>query len=355
MTGFESFIDIDVYAALDVIFLGFVGGVLSGFIGTGGAFFMTPGMMNLGVPGVIAVGSNITHKFGKAIMGAKRHGELGHVDKKLGLYMLITAVIGVRLAVWINKELAMKTSVGEDNVVGDLYISVLYVVVLSFISIPMLIDALNFEKKKNRSRRSIAGLLAKIRLRPLIYFKTADVTLSFWLIAIIGLLTGFLAGSIGVGGFLGVPAMIYIFGVPTAVAAGTELFLAIFMGAWGAVNYAWSGYVDLRLVFLLYLGSMTGIYVGVYGMRVVKERMIRMITGIIIAICVVSRAVSIPVYLTRMEYLHLSPHTVEILMVTSKFVLFSSGTVGVTVILLYVVRAYRRGRALRRLLKNNNH
>ena len=67
--------------ALQVAMLGFIGGILSGFIGSGGAFFMTPGMMNLGVAGPVAVGSNITHKFGKAMVGSKRHGELGNVDK----------------------------------------------------------------------------------------------------------------------------------------------------------------------------------------------------------------------------------------------------------------------------------
>ncbi|HDH57354.1 MAG TPA: sulfite exporter TauE/SafE family protein, partial [Bacteroidetes bacterium] len=99
MIGGSMFIELTLLNALQVITLGLVGGVLSGFIGSGGAFFMTPGMMNLGVPGVVAVGTNITHKFGKALMGSRRHGELGHVDKKLGLFMLITAFIGIRLAV----------------------------------------------------------------------------------------------------------------------------------------------------------------------------------------------------------------------------------------------------------------
>ena len=87
MTGELSnlFITLDPATVIQVIVLGFIGGVLSGFIGSGGAFFMTPGMMNLGVNGVVAVASNITHKFGKAMMGSKKHGEMGNVDKRLGL------------------------------------------------------------------------------------------------------------------------------------------------------------------------------------------------------------------------------------------------------------------------------
>jgi uncharacterized membrane protein YfcA len=69
------FITITFAKGIQIILLGFIGGVLSGFIGSGGAFFMTPGMMNLGVQGIIAVGSNITHKFGKALVGSKKHGE----------------------------------------------------------------------------------------------------------------------------------------------------------------------------------------------------------------------------------------------------------------------------------------
>ena len=90
------------------------------------------------------------------------------------------------------------------------------------------------------------------------------------------------------------PAMIYVFGIPTTVAAGTELFLAMFMGAWGAINYAWGGFVDIRLVLLLYCGSLTGIYIGAYGTKVVKEHFIRLVTGLIILLCVFSRGIAIP-------------------------------------------------------------
>ena len=102
---FAHFIHIDMGTALQVILLGFIGGVLSGFIGSGGAFFMTPGMMNLGVEGVIAVASNITHKFGKAMVGSHKHGEAGNVDKKLAMYVLGSAVVGIQVAVFINSFL----------------------------------------------------------------------------------------------------------------------------------------------------------------------------------------------------------------------------------------------------------
>ncbi len=100
-----NFIQIDLSTALQVVLLGFIGGVLSGFIGSGGAFFMTPGMMNLGVNGVVAVASNITHKFGKAMVGSHKHGKAGNVDKKLAVFILAPSIIGIQVAVVINSFL----------------------------------------------------------------------------------------------------------------------------------------------------------------------------------------------------------------------------------------------------------
>src|SRR3989339_1630242 len=139
----ETFIQLDWMVMVQVILLGFVGGVLSGFIGSGGAFFMTPGMMNLGIPGPIAVASNITHKFGKAMVGAKKHGEMGHVDKKLALFMLFTAALGINAAVWIIGKVFTGSAGESRSDHADLYISLVFVVVLSMVSLSMLRDILH--------------------------------------------------------------------------------------------------------------------------------------------------------------------------------------------------------------------
>ncbi len=161
---FGEFIVLDLGTALQVVLLGFIGGVLSGFIGSGGAFFMTPGMMNLGVPGVIAVGSNITHKFGKALMGSRKHGELGNVDKKLGLFLLVTSFIGIRLAVWINSTLfGVADSHGAKGAAADLYISLVFVFILSAVAISMLRDVATSRDDEGPSRK-IAEALGRMRL-----------------------------------------------------------------------------------------------------------------------------------------------------------------------------------------------
>lgn len=346
----DAFLDIDLITAVRIVMLGFVGGVLSGFIGIGGAFFMTPGLMNLGVPGIIAVGSTLAQRFGKAMMGSGKHRELGHVDRKLGLYMLASALIGIKLAVWMNTTLyARQAESGQGSAASDLYISLIYVVVLSLVAIGMLKDVVGHDGRGPSTR--LAELLAHVKLPPVIYFPTADIRVSFWLVSAVGLLTGFLAGAIGAGGFVGVPAMIYAFGVPTVVAAGTQLFLAVFMAAGGAVAYAWDGLVDLRLTVLLLTGSLVGVYFGTYGTRILKERVMRLTTGLIILVCVVSRSFEIPVYLTRLSIWSL-PHSVEnILSWLSHAILYTGGVAGMIIILAAVLKSYQRRRVVQELMK----
>jgi uncharacterized membrane protein YfcA len=341
----EIFIALDTLDYLQVLVLGFIGGTLSGFIGTGGAFIMTPGMMNLGVPGVIAVGSNITHKFGKAMVGSRRHNELGHVDKKLGLFMLFTALLGIRFAVWINSSLfGIGIDRGDNGAMSDLYISLVFVCVLLIVSITILRDVLRIRSgEETGPSKRIAGYLSRLRLFPMIDFPAADVKVSLWIIMIVGFASGYLAGTIGVGGFISVPAMIYIFGVPTAVATGTGLYLAMFVGGFGALNYVFAGFVDIRLVVLLYIGSLIGILMGAYGTKTVKEYVIRLVTALVILLCVISRIIAIPIYLTQLHLIDfVDPLYIPMLNTISKSILYGTGISGAVVIIIFVIKEYLR-------------
>jgi uncharacterized membrane protein YfcA len=346
------FIHLDALTAVQVIGLGFVGGTLSGFIGSGGAFFMTPGMMNLGVQGVVAVGSNITHKFGKAMVGSRQHGKMGNVDKKLAAFLLLTAFAGIRLAVIVS-SLLFEGGVDSHAASGagaNLYISLVFVCVLSVVALSMLRDLRRGGGDVAGPSRRIADFMARFNLPPMIYFKVADVHVSLWIVLVVGLATGYLAGTIGVGGFIGVPAMIYVFGIPTAVATGTELYTAIFMGAFGALNYAWAGYVDIRLTLLMYLGSLVGVHLGAYGVKVVSEKYIRMVTALIILLCVISRGIAIPMYLRQLDVLSFAPALDVYFNNASKVVLYVSGIGGCSLILFQVFRAYRQRRKLQRTI-----
>jgi hypothetical protein len=118
----------------------------------------------------------------------------------------------------------------------------------------------------------------------------------------------------------------------------------MYMGAFGAINYVLQGFVDIRLTMLLYLGSLIGIYVGVYGTKVVKEVVIRIVTGTIILLCVISRGVAIPVYLRELGWLNMNPAWDPYFNVASKIMLFLAGISGTLIIVFNVVKAYLQRR-----------
>ncbi|TYO92313.1 sulfite exporter TauE/SafE family protein [Desulfallas thermosapovorans] len=336
-----KFIAMTPKTALSLFAIGLVGGTLSGFLGSGGAFIMTPAMMSLGIPGIMAVAANITHKFGKAIMGAKKHSEFGNVDVRMGLVMFIALFAGVQAAVALNKGVMERMGAAGSN----LYISVVFVVILSWVALFMYRDIKRQKKMHGEQATGEPKLLDKIRnsnIPPVIHFKVAGVKCSLWLSLLVGFATGFLAGTIGVGGFIGVPAMIYLLGIPTYVAAGTELFLAIFSGFQGAFLYSLYGYVDIRIALLLYLGSLIGINLGAIGTRVVRGSQIRLVMVSIIAMVALSRATMVPVYLGDLGRINLSANTHHVVTMVSNAFLFGSGLVGVSIIFYWIFQAYRR-------------
>jgi uncharacterized membrane protein YfcA len=325
--------------ALVIVLLGFMGGTISGFIGSGGAFLMTPGMMNLGVPGIMAVGANITHKFGKVMMGQRKHRQLGHVDARMGFILMLTALLGIRTAVVANAYFFER--LGENG--SSLYVSVFFVITLSIIGSFLLRDALK------SLRPGMSGPSAKLRkslerfqIKPLMYFRVANVHVSLPLMIVVGFCVGLMAGTIGVGGFIGVPAMIYLFGAPTVVATGTELFLAMFMGAFGALNYGMGGYVDLRITLLLFAGSLAGLFLGAVGTKIVRESYIRLVTSTLILLCVISRVLAVPGYLRLLGWVQFSSEAAGLLEWASRIFLFGSGVVATTLILYLVFRAHLR-------------
>ncbi len=329
-SGMEvTFIDLPLAKMIAVALLGFIGGTLSGFLGSGGAFIMTPGMMNLGVPGILAVGSNITHKFGKAIVGSRAHGELGHVDKKMAITMFVALIAGVQAAVKVNEHIF--ETMGKAA--SDLYISVMFIIVLTAITIVILRDIMKGEEEEKKQKpNKIAEAVKKIKIPPVVHYDVAGITVSLWFPLIVAFATGYLAGTIGVGGFIGVPAMIYVLGMSTRVAAGTELFLAIFSGFWGAVNYALGGYVDLRLVVLLYLGSLVGIQLGAVATELVSQRVAKLVLVTVIATSDLGRVVMVPEYLRKLGYMAISEQTGALLSKLSFVLLFGGAIIGLAVI-----------------------
>lgn len=323
--------------------LGFLGGLLSGFIGSGGAFVLTPGMMSAGVPGAVAVASNMCHKFPKALVGAMKRAKLGHVDVFLGLVMGLSATAGVQVGVKIQKWINQVWGTAGSN----LYVSTIFVLVLLTVGLIVLRDA--YRSKNQQVVVTEPGKLAQkvqeLRIPPMLNFPVAKSKVSFWITVPLGFATGLLAATIAVGGFIGVPAMMYILGASSFVASGTELVIAFVMGLTGTLSWAYSGYVDLRLALLILFGSLFGVQLGAIGTSYVKDYMIKLVMALVMLIVMVSRLVSIPVYLRDLGKLALAPSTAELLKNLSFAIMCLALVVSGVIILGAIVKGRRAARA----------
>ncbi|MDH3330034.1 MAG: sulfite exporter TauE/SafE family protein [Desulfobulbaceae bacterium] len=277
-----------------LLLIGLIGGLLSGFIGSGGAFVLTPAMMSLGAPGAIAVASNMCHKFPKAMVGAYKRYKYGQADLKLGLVMAVTAIIGVQIGIKVQKYILNHWG----NAGSNLYVSVVFVMVLVLVGAYVLYDAFNVAKNTGEPKTpKLAQALMKLNLPPMMEFKVAKVRISAWVTIPVGLFTGMLAATIAVGGFVGVPGMIYVVGASAIVASATELVVAFIMGAWGSIQWGLSGLIDIRMTLLILAGSLIGVQLGALGTTYVKDYTIKMVMASVMLIVAVSRGAKIPGYL----------------------------------------------------------
>ena len=258
----EYFLPIaEVYVNLPLIFiLSLVVGVLSGLFGVGGGFLMTPFLIFLGVPPAYAVPNEANNILGTSISGSTTHYLKGTLDYKMGLMIVIGGVVGTILGII---TFSYFKDIGKINIV----ISLSYMYILAIVGTIMLVQGVTeidrarrkiIIKKKLHSHFWIHGLPFRMR------FKKSQLYESAFTPIIIGLVVGFIAAIMGVGGaFILVPAMIYIIGMPTRLIPGTSLFVTIFVSAIVTVLHAFNyGSIDLALVIILILGSILGVQVG---------------------------------------------------------------------------------------------
>lgn len=295
-----QFLDLTPLTVVVLFLVGFVGGMVSGFIGSGGAFVLTPAMMSLGAPAIVAVASNMAHKFPKALVGSIKRAKYGQVDVKLGLIMGVFAEIGV----FVGKSQMTKIRETFGDTGTDLYVSAIFVVVLAIVGGFVLRDALRSRhhvggEQEHKTPR-LAQWVQSVHIPgTMMSFKSlGGKSVSVLFIAPLGFATGMLAASIAVGGFIGVPAMMYVLGVPAIMASATELVVAFVMGAGGSILYAWDGYVDIRLAMIILAGSLFGVQIGAIGTTYVKDWVVKLIMAIIMLIVLVSRFFKVPVYLS---------------------------------------------------------
>lgn len=311
-----NFIDLNLATVIILFVVGFIGGMVSGFIGSGGAFVLTPAMMSLGVSGIVAVASNMAHKFPKALVGSMKRAKYGQVDVKLGVIMGLFAEVGV----FVGKEVMTGIRAAFGNSGTDLYVSLVFIVVLAIVGTIVFRDGLRMKREgahnDEHKTPKLAQWVQSIYIPgTMVRFKSiGNKPISLLFVAPMGFATGMLAASIAVGGFIGVPAMIYVIGVPAIMATATELVVAFVMGMGGSLFYAWEGFVDIRLAMIILAGSLFGVQIGAIGTTYVKEYMVKFVMGMIMIIVLFSRLFKLPVYLSDLSLMTtLSAGTSDIL------------------------------------------
>lgn len=303
-----QFIDLNLANTSLMFLIGLAGGLFSGFIGSSGVFILTPAMMSLGVPGIIAVASNMAHKFPKALEGAYKRNRYGQVDIKLGLVMGAFAGIGLYLGTRMMTNIQL--SFGSAG--ADLGISIVLIMALAVVGLLVLRDGL--QEKRGAGRFSTKDHEAEhgalIRWvqnfkvsGTMLSFESMDAPVSLLILGPIGLATGLLGATVAVGGFIGVPAMIYVFGVSAMAASATEMVIAAIIGLGGSMLYAFDGFLDIRLSLLLVAGSLFGIQIGATSAAYARDHIVKFIMAALLLLVLVSRLFYIPGYLAQLGLL----------------------------------------------------
>jgi len=278
-----------------LLLMGVVVGVCSGFFGFGGGFMMTPALNMFGLPMPFAIGTDLTQMAGSAAISTMKHRKLGHVDVRLGLVMILGTVTGVE----VGKRLIMYM---EDLGNVDLVVRYIYIVLLAGLGLYMFKEARKSAASKstvissgNTPQNAPSWLVQKVRalnLPPFISLPVSGISrISIWVPLGIGFSTGVLAGLLGVGGgFIRMPALVYLLGVPTVVAVGTDLFEIVVSGAYGCFTYAMVGRVEIMAAIIILIGSSAGVQIGATATRYIRGANIRHYFAITIILAGVSVA-----------------------------------------------------------------
>ena len=264
--------------------LGGLVGVLSGMFGVGGGFLMTPLLFFIGIPPAVAVATEANQIVASSFSGVLAHLKRKNVDFKMGGVLLIGGLIGAGLGVFIFNYLK---SMGQV----DLLVKLCYVVFLGIVGGLMFIESLgallNAKKSngliKKRSKRTLIHVLP-FKMR----FRVSGLYISAIPPVLVGILVGILAAIMGVGGgFIMVPAMIYLLGMPTRVVVGTSLFQIIFVTAFTTMLHATTNFtVDIVLAVLLLVGGVIGAQFGaMIGSKLRAEQLRILLAVMVLLVC----------------------------------------------------------------------
>jgi uncharacterized protein len=253
--------------------VGFIIGILGGFFGVGGSFIAGPALRLMGVDWNYAVGTDLAHIVGKSIVAARQHRALGNVDLKLGFIMAFGTIGGAECGAQLIQ--ALKRSGHVNTVVS-------YVAILVYTSIAAFMlwesqKTLRTDKKQSRSGvkgvqskkdRSAFGpvtrSIQRLKIRPMISLPTSGIRISLWTILLVAFVGGVFSGFLGGGaGYIRMPSMVYVLGIPTHLAVGTDLFEIVISASYGTISHAIKGNVDILIALVMHTGAVIGAQIGV--------------------------------------------------------------------------------------------
>jgi uncharacterized protein len=261
---------------LYLVVVGFVIGILGGFFGVGGSFIAGPALRLMGVDWNYAVGTDLAHIVGKSIVAARKHRTLGNVDLKLGLIMALGTIGGAEGGAQLIQ--ALKRA-GNVNTV----VSWVAIVVYGGISVFMLWEShTTLKVQKGQSRRTVSNIKAaeskadhsafgpvtkkiqQMKIWPMINLPTSGIQISLWTILAVAVVGGVFSGFLGGGaGYIRMPSMVYVLGIPTHLAVGTDLFEIIISASYGTFTHAIKGNVDILIALVMHTGAVIGAQIGV--------------------------------------------------------------------------------------------
>jgi uncharacterized membrane protein YfcA len=287
-----------VAASLLGMFVGFgvLIGLLFGFFGMGGSFLVTPALIVMGYPTDVAVASGLAFVFGTSVIATLKHRDLGQVDYKLGVLMIAGTTAGIEVGRiglhWL-----------QDMGVADTFVSVAYVGLLGGIGVFITYNALKGSdggishdvddetELDGDEIPEIAKTIQSYEVPPMMSLR-GGVSVSLWMILSVAFATGLLSGLLGVGGgFIRMPALFYLIGVPVPVAVGTDLFEIVFSGGIGSFLYAMDGAVNMVIVVPLLAGSAFGARLGAAATSIVDEGDIKIYFGVMLLLGAVAVAI----------------------------------------------------------------
>ncbi|WP_238371013.1 sulfite exporter TauE/SafE family protein [Heliomarina baculiformis] len=268
--------------------LGGLVGILSGMFGVGGGFLITPLLFFVGIPPAVAVATSANQIVASSFSGVLAHFQRKTVDLKMGTVTLCGGLVGAALGVFAFNYLK---SIGQV----DLMVRLCYVLFLGIVGALMFVESLNALRRTRKAATSgrptptkrnkhnwVHALPFKMR------FRTSGLYISVIPPLLVGLTVGVLAAVMGVGGgFIMVPAMIYILGMPTKVVIGTSLFQIIFVAAFTTMLHATTNYtVDVVLALLLLIGGVIGAQFGTQiGLRMKAEQLRVLLALLVLLVC----------------------------------------------------------------------